>query len=340
MLTYFTNNARANCTAILIHIFRTNIFINSLLLLLYTVLVRIYGIVYPTTPVTDSVTNGVQEWVLTGLDSSRAYAIVACLLVYLQGLIINRLIIKNRIGHELSLLPGMFYILGVSILPEHLQIHLTLIATLFILVGITRLFNSYKEHNAATLVFDVGFYFGIASIFQPSASLFFILGYVGLVILRAVKTKDRLQYIAGIVVPYFLWFSISFWLDGESEVWSYLRELVSYSIPQVQGWRSIYVTAACVVLSFIAILGYGANISKKAIQVQKKVDILYWVLLFSGLVIFHTGVSYSITTLLMVPLAFFITQLVLRLKGLLVAEVIHVVVVISVLLFHFGLLSF
>jgi hypothetical protein len=342
LLTYFNNNVldtHANSAGTLIHIFKTNIFLNSLLLLLYTVLVRIHGIIYPQVVDTAAVSNSLQEWALTILGSGRLSAIVACLLVYLQALMINRLVIKNRMGHESSLLPGMLYVLGVSILPQFLQIHLPLLATTFLIVGLTRLYGSYKEHNAATLVFDVGFYIGIASIVEPVASVFFIIGYIGLVILRAVGIKDRLQYVAGAVVPYFLWFSISYWLDGSTEAVMYLQELVSFQLPPLQQWSSIYLTIACTSLSLVAVVGYGINTSKKAIQVQKKIDILYWVLLLCGVALFHACLSVPFATILMLPLSFFLAQLVLRLRGLLVAEVIHIIIVISVLMFQFGLLA-
>lgn len=341
MLTYFNNyvlDTHANSTSTLIHIFKTNIFINSLLLLLYTVLVRIQGIIYPQVVEVGTVSNSLQEWALTSLGSGRLSAVIACLLVYLQALMINRLIIKNRMGHETSLLPGMFYVLGVSILPQFLQIHLPLLATTFVIISLTRLFGSYKEHNAATLVFDVGFYISIASIIEPAASVFLIIGYVGLVILRAVRTKDRLQYLAGAIVPYFLWFSTSFWLDGSTETLTYLKELISFRLPPLHQWTSIYLTISCVFLSLVAVLGYSSNTSKKAIQVQKKIDILYWVLLLCGIALFHASVSIPFATMLMLPLSFFIAQSILRLRGLLVAEIIHIIVVISVLMFHFGLL--
>lgn len=94
----------------MIELFRKNLAINSLLLLPYAILLRIHSLLYPVSTV-DIGSNGIQESILTFFSGPLSQNIAATLLVFLQAVFINRLAIVNRLSSEITLLPGLVYII-------------------------------------------------------------------------------------------------------------------------------------------------------------------------------------------------------------------------------------
>src|SRR5690606_28440376 len=114
--------------------FRTNRFINSLLLLPYVVLVRGLAISGGFPPESES--RGIlSEW-LAGevISSTPLKVVIGILLVYVQALQLNRVMIQNRMTQELTLFPGMVYILLVSYFPAYNGLNSVLIGNTFILI--------------------------------------------------------------------------------------------------------------------------------------------------------------------------------------------------------------
>lgn len=320
-----------------IHIFRTNLLINSLLLLVYTAVIRLSSIVQPLSVHVPEQSNAIQEWLLTWTSSSRLLAVCAILLVYIQALFINRLIIKNRLGQEITMLPGMLYVLLMSCLPDQLQWNLALIANTLLIVGLSRIYQGYRQPQAAVLTFDTGLYFGVASIVYAPYLVLCLLGYISLVILRSIKWKDRIQYFTGLIIPYGLWWIWSYYWTGGWPT-SYVYGLFSAKLPHLNTTMAIATLAVASTLSIITVLVYGRNISKKAIQVQKKIDILYWLLLCGGISIFHKSATLALVSIIAPALAFSFSQCILRVGNLLLTEIAHIALIILLMVVHYGLI--
>ena len=97
----------------MLEFFRKNHFLNSLLLLPYTLLLRFASLLFAESwQGGNGGFVGLRTMDLAG-SSALTQNLIAFFLVYIQAVIVNRLAIRNRLANEITLFPGLFYILQV-----------------------------------------------------------------------------------------------------------------------------------------------------------------------------------------------------------------------------------
>jgi len=185
-------------------LFRTNQFVANILLLLYAVVVRGSVFIHSETVALSQpgiFSKLLYQWLPP--NSIEGFA-VATILVFIQAVILNIAVGKNRIANEISLLPGMFYVLLSSAFSEFLYLSPLILANTFYIIVLMELFSTYRKYSAAGAIFNIGLWAGVASLFYGSYLFLFILGMAGLAILRSFKLKEQLMAISGLLVPYIL----------------------------------------------------------------------------------------------------------------------------------------
>lgn len=320
----------------MIQVFKRNLFFNSILLLGYAIVLRIHFFVAPLSGLSSG-QHPIQEWILSWGGSPMSQQIIATLILFFQAVFINRIVITNRLSNQITLLPGMVYLFLCSILPATAPLSLVLIANTFLLIALARAFKVYRSASAAVYVFDIGLYVGIASIIYEPSLVMAVLAYLSLVIMRTVKWSDRVQLLAGMVCPYYLWYVSVAFTGTDTAVISYLGSIFTLALPPTSQVLALVVLIVTVLLSLIQVFNYSAYTGKKSIQVQKKIDILYWFLLLTGVgtVLAHSTIDHVL--MLAIPLSFFLSQSILRFGNLMTAELIHLAFVVLILCYHFGL---
>lgn len=109
----------------LISVFKRNLFVNSLLLLPLTALVRVFSLIFhEKLKQIKKVGYYMNLSLIFYLENSLLYSFISIFIVFFTAVLINRLVIKNRIANEITLLPGLFFILMVSLSPKCLDFHL------------------------------------------------------------------------------------------------------------------------------------------------------------------------------------------------------------------------
>ena len=204
----------------MLSIFRNNRASTALPLALYLVLTRaaaLFGWVHPTPwPTTDGsmLYETMFDWAATAPFYS---ALVAALLVYLQALMVNRLADEFRLMNDRTWLPGLFYILVSSVLPEFLFVSAPLVAATFVPISLRRIFKAYKITQATALVFDAAFWMSVAGLFYPPALILLIAAFIGVMVMRSFNLREQLVFLTGAIVPLFLAWLWYFWDDRGTE---------------------------------------------------------------------------------------------------------------------------
>ncbi len=129
--------------------------------------------------------------------------LLTIVLLSLQAVLINVLVSNHRLASEVSLFPGLFYILIASSLPDFLCFSPIHLANTFLIIALGILMATYKQSSCADLIFNVGLWLGVASLFYPPFLLFLFVGMAGLNVLRAYKIRERLMILAGMADPVF-----------------------------------------------------------------------------------------------------------------------------------------
>ncbi len=296
--TLFPNFAPAERSAhillpapfIVLAIFRNNRVSTAIFLALYLVLTRataLFGFVQVSPWPTEAGSVLYKSWFGWAETTPFYSAVAAALLVYVQALMVNRLVDEFRLMSERNWLPGMFYVLIASILPEFLFVSAPLVAATFVPVSLRMVFKSYKITQATALVFDAALWMSVSALFYPPALILLLAAYSGIMVMRSFNIREQLVFIIGAVTPLFLTWIWYFWIDRGNE----FRSLQFGEIFQLYRFHATFdtimllKTGLLVLLLFVFIFGINQYFQRKLIQTQKAITTLYWVLFTGGLLV-------------------------------------------------------
>lgn len=320
----------------LISVFKRNLFVNSLLLLPLAAVVRIFSLVSNEKIEINKEGGILYQFILDILpENSLLYSVVSIFLVFFIAVLINRLVIKNRMANEITLLPGLFFILLVSLTPEMLVLSSIQFGLFFIVLAFLSLYKSYKKYSSEMLLFNSGLYIGIASLFNNNLIVFMIPVLLGYISIRTFNFREFLQLLSGLILVIYFYSFYLFW-TGDSFTFSpftynSIKEIYSGNI-SINIISTIFIT-----LVIICLLTYRSFIIKKSIQSQKKINIMFWFLLFSLLIlwIFNKVNWYGYFSLIAFGLSYFTSAIFLRIKNKMISEIVYVIIVFSILIYHF-----
>lgn len=318
--------------------YRTNQLLANIFLLPYVVVLHLHLFVFPASSPTTFENGVLSLWVFQWLSSNHLWSsILSILLLFVQGVIINAIVINHRLAKQISLFPGLFYILLASSIPEFLPLSPLLLANTFFILSLGALLSVYKKNEVASAILNAGIWTGLASLFYFSYISLIFLGFTGLNILRAFKIRERLMLLSGVFVPLFLVGLYFYWND---QLGNYLQQQFYFRL----NWKAYLAISGnddILKLIFFALvliavfLSYGLYTSKQNIQVQKKINILFWAIIFFVFSLAFSQQSGLINLLfLTVPLGILLSFNFLSLKNR-NAEVIHLILFASVLFFQY-----
>ena len=323
----------------MIGIFKNNLFFNSLLLLPYVILLRIHSLLYPVAYEISESDTLLTKLIFGFVESALLQNVIAIGLVYYHVLYINRLVIKHRLALQITLLPGLIYSILVSFLPDYSMLSPYLIANTFVLFCVSQIFKTYKKPKAADLLFNIGFYIALSFLFVPNYILLILLGIIGLFVMRSAKLIETLQIMSGVLLVVLAFCSILFLFNLP-----FLPEILKadltpkLTIMSLKG-ESLYNLVVIFVVALFAVFSYNRYTIKKSIQVQKKIDIFYWLMITSFLfLILANPIDANLFLLLCIPLAVFLNLNFNSIKGILVQEIIHISALVLLFIHNFGLL--
>jgi hypothetical protein len=319
-------------------LFRTNQLLASILLAFYVVLVRISIWFVPdgAEPLAYGPLSG---WVY-GMVGTHGLTpdILAMVLLLLQATYINYLVIEHRLADETSLFPGLFYILISSALPEFLYLSPSLLANTFLIIALGEIFSIYKKADCADHIFNIGFWIGTAALFYPSYLIFVILGFVGLNSFRAFKFRERLMVIIGLLTPLLLLSVYAFWHD---RLLTMLREGIIQNFgfldftPHAETNTIYFSLAIFAIIILIILFSYGSYLFKQVIEVQRKINLIYWALLLSALALLvQADIQLCLLMITTVPIGIMLSFNFIKLPPR-IAEIIHLLMVVGVLALQF-----
>ncbi len=324
----------------MLSLFRQNLFFNSLLLLPYTIIIRIHSLIHPESYLSTEIEGWFNFTLFSWLKNvPLLQSIVAILLIFLQAVTINYIVNRHRLSLRPNLFPGVFYILLVSISKESLYLNPVLFANIFFLLAVVNLFKTYRIAHVSTSIFNSAFFIAIASLFYLPALLYLLPCFIALFMLRSFRVKERLQYILGAVTAIYLAFCAFFFYGLHTSFQSYFSK--NLTLPSVSDiYLQALIPLGLIALALIVVtVNYYSLRKKKSIQSQRKIDILYWFLLFSPLMLllWHRIDSFGLL-LVSMPLSILIGMILFRMKNQVVAELIHFIALAVIVVTHFGLI--
>lgn len=324
----------------MLELFRRNIFVNNFLLLPYIFIVRINAILQPQAFVLEEKAQFLQKLVFLNLSDALLQNIIANLLIFIQALFINHISNKHRLSTQATLFPGLFYVLYISLVVQNNVLSDVLIGNLFIILAVKNFLETYKLPQATPYIFNSGFYIGLASLLYTPYFIFIIFGTLVLWQLRSFKLLENLQFLIGVFSPYFLLFTYKYWMDLAFVDLHFVQNIF-FSLPAIKSVNlSILISTGSLALTLLmTVLAYGKLTSKKTIQTQKKIDLIYWLLLFCfiAFLIFNTSNTMHLLTLAF-PLSVLVGCIVGNAKTNVIYELLHIYLIGVIFLTQFNII--
>ena len=323
----------------MIQLFKKNDFSHIVILLPYTVLLRLHSLLYPQSFTADTQDGILNTWIFNDLlDIPLAQSAVGIVLVYVQALMINVVVNQNRILRTPSALPGLVYVLLMSAVTDFQGLNPLILAVTFVLMASFSALSVYKKTNVPGKIFNSSFLIGFASVIYMPFLVLFIANFIGILSLRNFSLRERLQYLVGLVVVYWIMGSFLYYFDQYGyltfDTFGWLGSIHLFQTSTVTELIFLIVLGLLVVVS---VVNYYNFLKKKGIDVRKKVVYFYWFgfcliltfLIFQGLDRFHFAIF-------CVPISAFFGMLLLDMKNASLAELLHLLLVIGILYGQFG----
>lgn len=321
----------------MLHLFRTNQLLFSVLLIFYAAILHLAVFIAPVNwaPSSYGYLSGVlYTWIgYQGIIPD----IVTIFLVFIQATFINIMVANHRLDDTVTLFSGLFYILIVSALPLFLHLSPLHLANTFYLIAILQIFNVYKKPSAAENIFNIGFWVSVGSLFYFSYIIFIIWGLIGLNVMRAFNLQERIMLLVGAFIPYFLLGVAVFWFDQWEVFWQqHFIDNIGFLDFEYMGDNVEYIKIIFIDLFLlVAIFSYGLYNFKKNIQVQKKFTILYWSLLLVVFTLFfQSGIQKDHLLIFAIPLGIMISVNFTSMSRRW-AEVLHLFILVIVFIFQY-----
>ena len=283
---------------------------------------------------------------LTGLTGEGTTGGIL-LSVVLTGLMAYLLVYFNTLEFfisERTYLPAFVYILLTGLFPMNQQMNPALPASVFLLLAIMRIVNTYRVQGTAFSFFDAGFLISVGSLFYANLIWSGLLLFAGIILIRNLSLRELVISVAGLLTPFLLCAGILY-VAGE-DVTSLTEGLRFNILEMTVSPRLMPVTIAGLLVMglylFIGIAYLLTVIGNKKIKTRKAFSVFLWSLAISVVSsLFLSSVSMEIIWTGLIPAAYLITHFFVFSRKKLIREILFIILVVSViaaqiLYFHTG----
>ena len=319
-------------------LFRTNQAVANIIVLAYLFLIRfsLFTHAFPWNP--DNSNAGVPSlWIFEFVSRVGINpALLSLALVFVQAFYINLMYRNYRATQEVTLLPGVFYALAASLIPEFMNLSPILLANTFLLLAIENVYSVYRANDCADKIFNIGFWIGVASLFQFSFTMFLVAFFVGLTIMRGFRLNEFLMFFIGFFIPHLLLSVYMFWTNQLGAMKQNLADNLGFFNIQMhhEQFASLKILLMCILIAFVFITS-GMLYSKRNVTAQKYVSILYWVLFAAlGTILMQSHVSLQHFLILSVPLGILLSFCLQSINSN-TTEMVHLLIVVAALLLQY-----
>ena len=295
----------------MLSLFRTNQITVSFLFIFYLVLLRL-GSYFVLQDNLETIEYSIFATPIIDYLSGNFWLkeIVTILLMVIQATALSLIVMENRLARELSLYPGVFYLLLLHSNPYFLSLSGVLMANSFFILALYEILKTYRKTDAAVNIFNIGLWIGLGSLFYYPMALLVIWSIIGLNFLRRFSIKELLLLLVGAFIPYWILGVYHFWNNSlehllQVQVYNNLQffKYHFYSILEEYAAYGFYV-----LMLLITFLSGRAYLLKHNIKTQNKINVIYWSLFIGMLILLiFPLIDFRGLLLLSVPLSIFIS---------------------------------
>ena len=241
------------------------------------------GISFDSLDIAEKSSNFLYHFLLGPIESKpMLQRLLLGILIFWQCVLMNRMMVGEKIISSNSFFPALFYFLLISISPEIIHINPTILSMILLILALTKILSSYLDKNAYSKVFESAFLISLAGLIHTPFIVFIPIVWIGMSIFSQVGWRHWVLSIVAIICPWYVIFSIaSFYsvehLNFSSSLCFLYDEGPKYSL----NLDDFLCLSICGFICFIALIELIISLKQKNIKARKSYILLLWIIPFS-----------------------------------------------------------
>jgi hypothetical protein len=259
--------------------------------------------------------------------------LVGIAMLLLQAFVWNAFINKESLLKQSSYFPVLFYILLFSCRPLQIGFYPALVSSMFLILSLKRLSESYKKEKALSEAFDAGIFIGIASLIYLPVSVFLLFLWIALLTIRSIVWREFVVSFIGFILPFgFALAYYSIFLSPEDFWYDKLLAVASgYKNSFVLPWPEIFLWCVLGVISLISLFVFLGRVADNVVKNQKIWALMVWFLGFAIItVVISPQKDGRALSLLGVPLSFIFSNYFLRARSKWIPEFLFLLILAAI----------
>lgn len=323
-----------------LHSFRKNSFSNLIILILIALAIWIPGLIDQNKMVLifdDQLKMPLYGILSVFIDAFPLYAdILGLFVLFAVAFFLTRqnkefLILEGRSYY----LPLFFILISGSYLPL-IRIYPALIASLFLILAINRIFNSYHDLKIGNYFFDAGVLISIGSLFYFPLIFLGIILMVGIILLRPIHIREWILSFVGLFMPYLFTWSFYFLTDQSALFFNTLK--VNSSLDNQFQYLDL---SHYLLYSFLFLLAIPAGLmmlyqsGTRKVSTRKFLRFHFWLSIFSALaMVAIPSIAMQMLPILGIPLSYLYANYFYSIKKSLLGNILLTVIFLLMINIH------
>jgi len=277
------------------------------------------------------------------INQNKTVAVsVFTVLMFIQAFWLNNLINYYRIGKKTSFYTAIIFLLISLSFKGAALISPSLCSNLLIIAAVQQFFRAYDDKNTVKEIFNAAFFCSLAVVINPECFPYLLFTIAAWLKVRTFTIKEFVILLLGIIAPFYLIGTYMFLNNNLLSWFSYLTahfgRISSTIEPDLFFWIGI---SGIGFLGLISVLNYSGIKAKTNIREQKYIDLLFFLLFFSGLFwIMNRQIDADSLRMLALPLSVFVSLNLQAIKNQRLSEFQFFILIMMAVLANYGVQIF
>ena len=225
--------------------------------------------------------------------------LLAGVLVFIQALVLNRLVNQYGLLNKPSFLPALMYITLSGLFTPFLVLSPPLICN-FLLIGMLhKLFGLYKGDNAQSTTYDLGMIVAVGSLIYLPFIYMFLAIWAALIIFKPFNWREWVSGIMGYITIFFF-LAVFYYLKGNLAAFYTIWMPLATKFPSrvnINNYNYL-VLIPVILIGILCIFKIRQIFFRSYVQVRKSFQLLFMVFVIAGLS-FYVKADFSLTHFLL-----------------------------------------
>jgi hypothetical protein len=253
----------------------------------------------------------------------------------LEAFTLNSFINKHSLLKQSSYLPAFFYILFCSCRHTLICFYPSLVASLFLILALRRLAESYKKEKALSELFDAGLFIGIAALVYVPVIVFVLFLWIAVLVMRSLNWRDWIVSLIGFALPFIFamgYFTVfyspeHFWYDR------IMLAFGNYKLGLSMPWKGMLLFICLIITAIVSSWFYINKISDNILKAQKVSILMLWFVFFAlASIVLSPEKNARSFVILAMPFSYMFSNYFIKTKSKALPEMLFIFFIVTIVL--------